>query len=241
MMTAILIDDERHALDNLEYEINQHCPEIEILCKCSSGKEGLLAIKKYDPNIVFLDIEMPYMNGFEMIDILDKTDFEVIFVSAYDKHAFRAQEMEVFDFISKPVNGEYIAERIDNLSTKILARKESKSTLSPREYARKQKILLPTQKAYYFLDAEDILYLKADGSYTQVYQMNSKMTLVSKTLKEMENKLPDSLFFRCHNSFIINLNAIDSFVKSEGGKIIMKNKDEIKVSRNKKEELLNLF
>lgn len=238
-MRAIIIDDERHAIDNLSFEIESHCPNIEIVARCLSGKEGLLAIKKFKPDVIFLDVQMAYMNGFEMLDILEKIDFEIIFVTAYDEYAIDAINKNAFDFITKPVSGNLLAESVNKLEKVFLGKKEEQQKSEFGNIVN-QKILLSTTNAYHFVKADDILYLKADGNYTFIFQESGKMIL-SKNLKELQKKLPSEIFFRCHNSFIINKNYISSYIKADGGRLIMTNGDEVKVSRNKKEELLNFF
>lgn len=247
MIKAILIDDEENCLKMLEWEIGNACSNVEVVALCDSGKEGLRAIKTYQPDVIFLDIDMPYMNGFEMLELVPSLDFDIIFTTAYDQYAVKAFKTSAIDYLLKPIDAEELAKAVEKIRTKSAKDKDSNKVgflMNQLEDIRKndlKNIALPTFEGFVFIALEKIIYCQSDNSYTHVILEDEKNLFISKSLKEMEQILDNGSFFRVHNSFIINLNKIKNYVKSDGGYLIMKNGDQVKVSRGKKDILLSLF
>lgn len=247
MLTAIIIDDEKECIDSLSFDLANYCPNVELLAKCDGGKSGIKAIHKYKPDIVFLDIDMPFVNGFDVIEMVPDINFEVIFTTAYDKYAVQAFKISAIDFLLKPIDTDELKAAIK----KVIQVKEKGNTqeqisfliqqLKDLENNNVKKVALPTFDGVEFINLEDILYCKSDGSYSNVYFKDGKKLFISKTLRWLEDALCDYHFYRVHNSFIVNLHHIKKYTKSDGGLVIMNNGDLVKVSRSKKEELLSLF
>ena len=248
MLNAILIDDEVNCLKMLEWELKQNCPEVNILGMYDSGKEGLKAINSQNPDIVFLDIEMPYLNGFELLELVPKIDFEVVFTTAYDEYAVKAIRISAIDYLLKPIDGEDLNKAIGRIIEKRKHKIGSENINFFKEQLKDNRqnsvttIALPTYEGYIFVQLSDIIYCQSDNNYSNVVMKDKKKILISRTLKEVAEMLQEQPnFFRCHNSFLINLNEIKTFVKADGGYLVMSNDDKVKVSRGKKDELLSKF
>lgn len=243
MLKAILIDDEPNCLKMLDWELKNSCPNVEIVEMCDSGKAGLKAIKQYKPSIVFLDVDMPYMNGFEMLELVEDIDFEVIFTTAYDEYAVKAFKINAIDYLLKPIDEDELAAAVKKAEERIGVRsKKTKSseTENPQQNIIR-KIALPTFEGLVFVEVDKIIYCQSDNNYTKIFLKEGKDLFISKTLKEMEEVLGQYHFYRVHNSFMVNLNEIKNYIKADGGYLIMSNDGKVRVSRSKKEGLLQLF
>ncbi|MDX1478368.1 MAG: LytTR family DNA-binding domain-containing protein [Saprospiraceae bacterium] len=247
MLKAIMIDDEPECLLSLAYDLEKHCPEVEVVAQCKGGKEGVMAINKHQPDVVFLDIDMPFVNGFDVLEMVPNIDFEVIFTTAYDKYALRAFRISAVDFLLKPIDPESLKQAVQKvvlLKERGNAQKQINfliQQLKDLENNNVRKIALPTFEGLEFINLEDILYCQSDGAYSNVHFTDGTKLYISKTLRYLEEILCDFHFFRVHNSYIVNLHYVRKYAKTDGGLIIMNNGDKVKVSRSKKEELLNLF
>lgn len=248
MLNAILIDDETNCLKMLEWELKNSCPEVNILGMYDSGKEGLKAINKEKPDVVFLDIEMPYLNGFELLELIPNIDFDVVFTTAYDEYAVKAIKISAVDYLLKPIDGEDLAKavaRVEEKKKKNIGSENIDFLKKQLEDSRRNNIknlALPTYEGYVFVKLEEIIYCQSDNNYATVFLKTGKKILISRTLKEVAEMLAEQdNFYRVHNSFLVNLNEIKNYVKTDGGYLVMSNDGKVKVSRSKKEELLNLF
>ena len=245
MLKAILIDDEINALDALEVELNAYCPDVEIRAKCQNAKEGLTSIRQIDPDVVFLDIEMPWMSGFEMLEQLDEIMFDVIFVTAYDKFAISAFDFSAVDYLLKPVSKDKLIRAVDKVMTNkqrhvpgpqfelLLKNLNADQLVMPN-------IALPTPEGLEFVQVSDILYAEADSNYCRVHLSGGSRIFLAKTLKYIEDLLIDHPFLRIHQSYLINLAHLKKYVKGRGGYVVMKNGDNLAVSRASKEKLMKL-
>jgi two-component system, LytTR family, response regulator len=240
MITAIIIDDEPKARLSLRQKLIDYCPDVKLIGEAGGGEEGLDLIERLQPNIVFLDIEMPHMNGFDMLLRVPQQNFHLIFSTAYDHYAIKAIRFAAFDYLLKPVN-------IDELR-EVIRRVKNDQQLSNTPMRIKalvhnlkddlNKIAIPTIDGLLFFNINEIMYIEAQSNYT-VFNFESQPKLtVSKTLKDFEGLLSPDLFFRPHNSYIINLKFIKRYIKGDGGKIEMQNGKFVEVSRRKKEEFL---
>ena len=247
MIRAIIIDDELDCIQSLENELAAHCKDIEIVQSCINPKEGIKAIHNYKPDVVFLDIEMPVINGFELLELISDIDFDIIFITAYDKFALQAFKVCAVDYLLKPVDPQELVAAVGKLTYN---KKEGKTKnqiqfllqhLDELEQNNVKRIALPTFEGLEFIHLKDILYCESDGAYSIIHFTNDQNMLISKPLRYLEEILCDYNFFRVHKSFIVNLEYAVKYTRGAGGSLTMKNGDEIRVSRSKKEELISLF
>ena len=246
MLTTILIDDENNSRNVLRQKLGNYCPEIIIIAECDNGETGIKNIEELNPDIVFLDVEMPRMNGFTMLQRLQNRNFELIFVTAYDHYAIKAIKFSALDYLVKPVE---VADLKAAVEKAIQKRKHASGNErlevllqnlmnEKKEY---QRIAIPSMEGLQFISMNDILYLEAQSNYTIIYLKESSKITVSKTLKDFEELLPPATFIRIHHSHIINRNAVEKYIKGEGGQVLMSNGVRIDVSRRKKEEFLKMI
>ncbi len=242
MISAIIIDDEAKGRLALREKIAGYCPQIEILAEAADGPDAILKITRYKPQLIFLDIEMPRMNGFEMLNELTEKNFHIIFTTAYDQYAITAIKYAAFDYLLKPIDIEELktaVAKIDataNKETKKQAEWLQQNIAHPKKHLN--KLVIPTLEGLHFYDINDIVYLEANSNYTSIYLLNNLKIVASKTLKDFEELLPPEIFFRTHHSYVINLKFIKRYIKGDGGQIEMQNGAYIDVSRRKKEEFL---
>lgn len=245
MIRAILIDDEKHCRESLSIQLEKYCPTVKLLAQCSSAAEGLKAVKELKPELVFLDVEMPLMNGFEMLQQLADISFEVIFTTGYDAYAIKAIRLSALDYLLKPIDKDELQKAVakarehkgQNLSQQfnaLLDKLENKQ-------GSLQKIALPTQGGFELVPLESILKCESDSNYTHIYLKGGRKVLVSRTLKEIGELLEGHFFLRVHHSYIVNLNEIVRYVRGEGGYLIMSDDSSVMVSRSRKEALLKVF
>jgi len=242
MITAIIIDDEAKGRLVLREKLSAYCPSVQVLAEASDGQKALLLIQQHKPQLIFLDIEMPRMNGFEMLNALPEKNFHIIFITAYDQYAIKAIRYAAFDYLLKPVDIEELKTAVAKIS---LA--ENHDTVKQLEllqqtalHPKKQlnKLAIPTLDGLLFYDINDIIHLEANSNYTNIYLLSNTKITASKTLKEFEDLLPEDIFFRTHHSHLINLNFIKRYIKGDGGQIELQNGRYVDVSRRKKEEFL---
>lgn len=242
MINAVIIDDEQHCINALVADLGKHCDNVEIIAKCSSAKDGIFSIKKLKPQLVFLDVEMPWMNGFEMLEMFDHIDFCIIFTTAYDKFAAKAFRVSAVDYLLKPIDAGDLKKAVKKAEEKINAQggfiNIQNMLHNMHQPELQQKIALPTRDGYQFIPVQNILYCKAEGAYTKVFLNDKKMLLISKTLGDIEEILPSSLFIRVHHSTIVSQDAIINYSRTDGGYIIMNTGEKLIVSKARKESLL---
>ncbi len=242
-LKAIIIDDEVRSRESLKQKIIWNCADVQIIAECENGEQGIKAIEEQKPDIVFLDVEMPRMNGFTMLQQLNNRNFELIFTTAYDHYAIRAIKFSALDYLVKPVEVEELKQAIN-----IVKEKRKHNTSNERletllhnlmiEKNQSNRIAIPSLEGLQFVEMNDIIYLEAESNYTFIYIKPSQKITVSKTLKDFEELLPHSIFIRIHHSFIINKNHVQKYLKGEGGQVIMSNSKTLDVARRKKEEFM---
>ena len=240
---AIIIDDEKMARSLLKGMLEEYCNDVEVLETCIDLPSGVKAIRKLKPNLVFLDIEMPRYSGLELLDFFEDTEinFSIIFTTAYNQYAIQAFKTSAIDYLLKPIDPEELKSAIERF-----ARKQSNpfnGIIQVSEQLKKEsKIAIPDGNNLIMIAPSEILYLKADNSYTQILLTSGKKMVTSRFLKNFEESLKEyNQFFRCHKSYIINTEYIVSYSKSDGGTVTLQNQIEIPVSTDKSEELLALF
>ncbi|MEL6944171.1 MAG: LytTR family DNA-binding domain-containing protein, partial [Bacteroidota bacterium] len=209
MLKAILIDDEPNCLKVLEWELQNSCPNVEILALCNSGKDGLKAIQQHQPDVIFLDVDMPYMNGFEMLELIPDIDFDVIFTTAHDEYAVKAFKINAIDYLLKPIDEDELKTAVAKVEKN--QKKTSTKGVVVEDDPRKniiRKIALPTFEGLVFVEVDQIIYCQSDNNYTKIFLKTDKDLFISKTLKELEELLGNYHFYRVHNSYVVNLNEI---------------------------------
>lgn len=242
-LKAIIVDDERHSRETLKNLIEEFCEDVAVLTAVSSVQEALAAIKQLQPDVLFLDIELQTGTGFDILDQLDEINFEVIFTTAFEQYAIKAVKFSSLDYLLKPIDLEELQKAVEK-ARKIRDQTVYNQQLEVLLFNLKQKqpslnkICLSTAEGFEFVSVDEILYCKAEGSYTTFKLKNNSNFLVSKHLKEYESLLLDQHFMRVHNSFLINLKEVKKYIKSDGGYILMNNDEPVSVSRNKKELFL---
>jgi len=246
MIRCILIDDESNSLEMMEWLLKTYCPQVKIEDMCSAADEGIQAIHKYRPDVVFLDIEMPHMNGFDMLEQFDKLFFDVVFCTAYDQFAIKAFRYSALNYLLKPVDPDDLKETIRRLEEKKSAPSQGQIELLLQNIRQSskpgvQRIALTTGDGMIFVPTSDILYCEAESNYTAVVLEGGKKILVSKVLKEIDEALAGPDFFRIHNSFLININRIKKFVRGDGGYVIMEDGANVSISRSRRQEFMELF
>jgi len=242
MLTAIIIDDEQKGRLALKQKLQDYCPEVQLAGEAANGEEGLILIEKTHPQIIFLDIEMPRMNGFEMLHNLKSKNFHLVFTTAYDQYAIKAIKYAAFDYLLKPVD----IEELRSVIKRIMQQPVHTNTIHRLEVLEENfhprnslsKIAIPTLEGLLFYNTSDIVHLEAQSNYTLLYFINHPKLVASRTLKEFEDILPPDIFFRTHHSHIINLNYIKRYIKGDGGQIEMQNGNYVDVARRKKDEFL---
>jgi two-component system LytT family response regulator len=240
-LNAIIIEDEANSREILSNYIKKYCPQVILKGEAASIKEGLELINANDLDLVFLDVEMPYGNAFDLLEQVPDRTFETIFVTAYDQYAKDALNHHAAYYLTKPIN---IDELINAVNYVVEVRtKEDKlqeQVLNTNSKSVKGKLTLPQQDGFQVLNVTDILYCKADDNYTEIYLENKKI-LVSKTLKYFEEALAEFPFSRIHKSYLVNVNEVVKYRKGKGGSVVISNGKELLVSASKKKEFLSFF
>jgi len=242
MIKAIIIDDEPNCCKTLSMLLARYCPQVEVTDIFNNGSDSLRALNESSPDLVFLDVQMPKMNGFEMLEELTSINFHLIFTTSYDHYALKAFRFSAIDYLLKPVD----REELQNAVQKVLQRSEMPATERLQALLQKinhpassiNKIALPTMEGLQMIPLPSIISCEAHDNYTTLILKNSKKLVVSCTLKVIEELLEDHSFIRVHRSFLINLDEIEKYVKADGGYVVMSDGSHIYISRNKKEELM---
>ncbi len=244
MKTCIIIDDEKKSRETLEKIILRYFQnDLKVLYLADSVKEGVFAINKYNPEIIFLDIEMPEENGFKLFDYFDIYNFEIVFTTAYKQYAIDAIKFAALDYLLKPIN--YIdlrdvLKRLEKKNKRNSSQAQIETLLSNMHSDSDMfsKVALPTLDGFQLEKVNNIVYCQAEESYTKIFTNRNEMILVAKNLKNIEELLPDEIFFRIHKSFLVNMNYIKSYSKSSGNKIILENGVELDVASRRNDEFI---
>jgi two-component system LytT family response regulator len=222
--------------------LDKCCKEVQVIAVCNSAEEAIKKISELKPQLIFLDIEMPHMNGFQMLEQLHKIDFEIIFTTSYDQYAITAFKFSALDYLLKPIDREELQKAVEKVSKKISPPVSQQLEILLQKINQPaitiQRIALPTMQGLEFVPVNSIISCSSNNNYTEFFLADKKKLLVSRTLKEVEDMLIDHSFLRVHNSHIVNLNAITRYVKGEGGYLVMTDNSTIDVSRSRKEMLI---
>lgn len=242
-ITVILVDDEAAALNSLEIELKDAFPDLNILAKYQDPIAAVTAVKSLKPDLIFLDIGMPEMDGFEFLQQFDNHEFEVIFVTAYDEYAIRAFEFNAVAYLLKPILEDKLIQAVEKAITNrgrnaIDQKLEALlNHVHVHQDTSVHTIALPIGDGFEFVRFDDINYVQADNNYCWVILRDGQRHLISKTLKELESMISRTYFFRVHKSYLINLNHVHQYLKTEGGQLLMIGNHIIPIARRKKDEL----
>jgi len=246
MIKAILIDDEVHCLDTLNMLMSDYCPEVEVIEQCVSAKKGLEVIEKFHPELVFLDIEMPLMNGFELLEQFKEISFSIIFTTSYDQYAIKAIRFSALDYLLKPIDPKELAAAVHRVEVRKMTPSAEQFRMLIDQIQHKEtgftKIAVPTSEGFELISVEQVIRCEADDNYTHLYLKNKNKITACRTLKEMEEQLQDfSFFIRVHHSWIVNLNEVTKYVRGEGGYLVTSDGSTVNVSRSRKDALMKWF
>lgn len=243
MLKAVIIDDEPDCVALMALQLKAHCPQVQVLCQTTDPAAGLQAIQNLRPDLVFLDVEMPMMNGFSLLEQLEDISFSLIFVTAYNEFALKAFRFSALDYLLKPVNIQHLCEavrkaekrqRIDHRQLDML-----RHQLKEGQYP--SKIAIPFQSGVVFVELKELIYCEADSNYTKLMLTYGKSYLLSKTLREVQEVLEERNFLRVHRQYLINLDHIKMYHKGDGSYLVMTGEVTIPVAKNQKERLVQKF
>lgn len=240
MIKAILVDDEPNNTSYVKELLEQHFHTVEIAAVCNDAAEGLLMIDELLPQLVYMDVEMPGLSGFEVLQKLEPLGFEVIFITAYNQYAVQAFDVHTAGYITKPIEVEKFIKVTEQAIQKI-EQDEVNSHLFSLLQTHHKKMALPTQNGLIFIDPADILYCHSSGNYTQFFTKAVKPILVSRQLGEFEKLFSPEDFHRIHDQYLVNLHCIKEYIRGRGGELVMDNNDTLPVSATRKEAFLHRF
>lgn len=246
-LTCIIVDDEAISRDTLENYVQKYCENVEVLALCENVQQGLDAIKKHQPDIVFLDIEMPYGDGFDLLDQVEKINFDVVFITAFSNYAIRALNMSATYYILKPVDIDELVSAVDKIRERRADMSDtsiqSKILLDNLRVAngQMQRIVLPQLTGFIVVPVTDILYAQADDNYSIIHLQDGKRHVVSKTLKFFDEMLSELGFVRVHKSHLINLSCIVEYKKGKTAQVKLTDGTWLDISAQRKKEFLEQF
>lgn len=241
-INAIIVDDELYSCESLATLLERYCPHVAVIDICNSGEEALQSIQRQQPDLLFLDIEMPHMNGFEMLKHLGAVKFQLIFTTSYDQYAIKAIRFSALDYLLKPIDREELIAAVQKAIQKIEQTLPQQLNILLQKLSgtstATQKIALPTLEGLQLIPVDSIIRCASDSNYTHIFLRQKQKITVSKTLKEIGEMLEDYTFLRVHHSHLVNLNEIEKYVKGEGGYLVMSDGSAVDVSKSRKEILL---
>lgn len=230
-LRTIIVEDELTGIENLRFKLNENCPEIEIVAECLSGKDAKRQILRQLPDLVFLDIMLGDMTGFDVLKEIRQPDFEVIFTTSYDEYAIQAIKNNALDYLLKPIDIDELIEAVSKVHQKMKS-KEGTVTTKP------SKLGFPISTGQQYIDPQDIIYISAEDNIAILHLPDKENIKLTKSLGWVEDLLADWGFFRVHHSYMINFNHIKEYVRQDGGYVIMSNKKLISVARRRKDDFL---
>jgi two-component system LytT family response regulator len=244
-MKAVLIDPDRDSLEALAKMLHTHCPEVQIAATCDSAVDGLLKIKDIKPELIFMEVDMPQLNGFDLLSHAQPRNSDVVFTTASDKHAVKAFKISALEYLLKPIDVEELKAAVQKSSHKrnhVNSGQLDKllNYVIPQK-PRARRVALTASDHLVFVETEKIVYCESDSNYTTFFLSDGQKVIVSKTLKDVEEILEGADFFRIHASFLINMKHVSKFTRGDGGYVVMSNNEHINVSRKKKDEFFEMF
>ena len=244
MLQAVIVDDEIKALQSLTWELTNFSDEINVIASFTNPNEALSYLENNTPDCLFLDIEMPTMDGFQFIKKLTNKNFPVVITTAYNQYALKAIKSQALDYLLKPIDTDDLEETIVKIkkfnNKNFSVEKLEMALLNYNSRSIHKRITLNTDGKLLFLESDEILYAESDGNYSTIFLTDGQKIVLTKKLKEVNELLPTDSFFRIHNSYIINLNKIKEFLKTDGY-VVLKSNHKIPVSRQKKSDFLDML
>ncbi|TPV35931.1 response regulator transcription factor [Paucihalobacter ruber] len=241
MISVVIVDDELSAVESLVWELKHFNTDISVVAQFTNPEEAIDYLTTNNPDCLFLDIQMPTMDGFQFLNKFPKRDFAVVITTAYNEYAIKALKHEAIDYLLKPIDSDDLQETIKKIKKhKSKQKSELNFELAFEQFNErfnKKKVTINTDGKLIFIDADDILLVSGDGNYSTIELANNQKIVVTKKLKEVNSLLPQDHFFRIHNSYIINLNHLKEFIKSDGYVVLTNNK-KIPVARQRKSDFL---
>lgn len=246
MIKAIIVEDEKMSRETLRRLLEKYCPTVEVVAEADGYRKGIEEIRKHHPDVIFLDIQMPDGSGFRLLEELDDIDFEIIFTTAFDQFAIKAIKFSALDYLLKPIIPQDLTEAIIRVEKKKAEKARKKNLeVSPENQTiqdeKSQKIILSTSEMIHVISIDDIIRCESDNYYTYFYFTDGRKLLVSKTLKENEELLSQHNFIRPHKSHLVNVKYIKSYIRQDGGYILMTDDTRIPVSRRKKDKIMDII
>ena len=242
---AILIDDELNSLQNLQQKLEGFCPDVDIVAVSQKPEAGIVLIKQHQPDVVFLDIEMPRMSGFRMLEELGEYDFDIIFTTAYNHYSIDAIRISAFDYLVKPIGIEDLQNAVERLRKSLNKHTKEKLDILKQSFgdakSQDDKIAISTADGIEFIPIKNIIHIESRSNYSKIYLTDNKSMTVTKILKDFEEMLTPYNFYRVHNSHVINLNYIHKYIRSQGGQVQLQDGSLIDISRRKKDEFLKMI
>jgi len=241
-LKTIIVEDEETSRAILRNYLAKYCPNVELVGEAENIQQGLELIRNHTLDLVFLDVEMPHGNAFDLLEQVGDRSFETVFVTAYNQYAIEALNTHASYYILKPVSIDELIKAVDyvaNIKKKEMALENKVLTTNTAE--KQGKITVPVQDGFEVIAAEEILYCQADDNYTQIFLKEGKKKLISKTLKYFEEALTDFGFARIHKSYLVNVNEITGYKKGKGGSVVLSSGKEVMVSASQKANLLSHF
>jgi two-component system LytT family response regulator len=242
-MKALIIDDEPKSRIAIAAMLKKNCPEVEILPEADGVKSGIETIQKYNPDIVFLDIQMRDGNGFELLKEVGDITFKIIFITAYNEFAINAFKYSAVDYLLKPITGKDLSEAVSR-AKEIISKEENQlkmNALAVNTQTADRKVVLKTTDSIYVVNLRDIIRCEADGNYTNIYLANGKKIFISKSLKEFDDMFSGTGFFRAHSAHLINVSFLEKVKRSRGGEVVMKDGSVVPVAILRKHDLLKII
>jgi two-component system, LytTR family, response regulator len=243
MINTVIIDDEQNNIDNLSILLHTYCPQVTVLARALNANDGEQIILKHKPDLVFLDIQMPEKNGFDMLKSLNSFDFEIIFVTAYDQYGIQAVKFSAIDYLLKPINIDDLKQAVQKAAMKSTQKRHNAQLenliqlVQQKQQKQFHRIALQSTKETRFVEPDKIVRCESSNNYTTFFLSNGEKILTSKPIFEYEEMLQDYGFVRCHQSHLVNKTFVKSWIKEEGGYLLMEDNTQIPISRNKKEGL----
>lgn len=242
---AIIVDDERNSIQNLKQKITEFCPDVDIVAVSDKPEVAIQLIRQHKPDVIFLDIEMPRMNGLKLIEEAGDYDGEIIFTTAYNHYAVDAIRISAFDYLMKPVSISDLQNAVNRLvrtrDARTMERLDILRHAMTKVRSQEDKIALPTADGMEFIRVREIIHIESSSNYSRLFLTEGRQMLVTKLLKDFEEILLPFRFYRVHHSHLVNLSYIKKYVRGDGGQVVMQDDTRIDVARRKKEEFLRLI
>ena len=245
-MKSLIVDDEILVARNLEILLGKYCPEVTVVGMAHSADDAEKHIRVLEPDLVFLDVEMPYGNGFDLLKRFTELKFGVIFVTAFDHYAIKAIRYSAIDYLLKPIDIDDLIAAVQKAQTQLKSKNLSQSldmllTNISQPTMKQQMLSLPTMDGMIFINLNDILYCKSEGNYTEFYLTNGQKPLATRQMGSYEELLPEPYFCRVHRQYIVNVNKVSKYIKGRGGYVVMNDGKIIDVAARKKDDFLNAY